>query len=441
MFMDGSSAIPPLVSADEFEREVGPKLVEPFKSKFGAVFFENIDQTGEEHEWLIDGLLSKGEMSIVGGASQSGKSFLVTEAGLRIATGTPFFGFGVSQGLVIYQMGEGSRGGPGRVRAWRNHNGIASNTRLPFVMLRSSVDLYRADGDIEPLIKEIKQIEAIFSDYQLAMIAIDTFANAALGADENSAKDIGLVMANIKLINTETKAHVCNVHHMNAGADKLRGSTAIFARIDQSLFVRRDIKTDVRTVSLGKQRDDDDTLTFQFELKKIKIGWDTRRKMDKTSCVCLPVGEKEAIRRSEEQKGFVLRDDEREFMRVFFEVERQVGLAVPPDMKVSSSVRSIVRIADFRDELERQTPPLDIPAKDAPSDEKAKAKEKHADRIKKHVKRFGEKLKGFGVIGNGQHNDTWFMWWTGKPLRAFPQSQPVIAPEPSEAPVDDAPDF
>jgi hypothetical protein len=355
-----------------------------------------------------------------------------------VATGTQFFGHNVKQGLVIYQAGEGARGVKKRLRAWRKQHDIEFSRKVPFVLLQGAVDLSRTDGDADALLAEIRAIEGIFGLPALAVF-LDTLACVAIGSEENSARDMGIVFANVAKINAATGAHVCLVHHMNAGGEKLRGSTAIYANIDQTIYVKRDEATKIRTLRLGKQRDDEDSLSFQFELMSVEVGYDEARSKPITSCVCLPVGEKEAIRRTEEHRGFALRDDEREFMRVFFEVNALVGLVVPSSMRVPSSVRSIVRIADFRDELERQTPPLDILADDASADEKSAAKAKHADRIKKHVKRMGEKLKGFGVIGNGQHEDTWFMWWSGKPLRAFPQTKPQ--PEPEEAPRDDMPDF
>lgn len=433
-----SLAFPDWQEADLPVPPVNPvKPFVPFKSKFGALFLDELDAPGAEHEWLIDDILSAGDKCVIGGPSQSGKSFLAIHAGMCIATGQPFFGHDVKQGLVIYQAGEGSRGVKKRLRAWRKHHQVAYSRDTPFVLLQGRLDLH-GPTDTPALIDEIKAVGEMY-DLPILAIFIDTLATAAIGADENGVKDMGLVFDNIAKINAATGAHVCLVHHMNAGGSKLRGSTLIYANIDQTIFVNRDEATKIRTVKLGKQRDDDDSLAFQFELMPVETGFDERRNKPITSCVCLPLGEKEAIRRSEEHKGFALRDDEREFMRVFFEVNGLVGLVVPSAMRVPSSVRSIVRIADFRDELERQTPPLDIPADDASADEKAAAKTKHTDRIKKLVKRMGEKLKVFGVIGNGQHEDTWFMWWSGKPLRAFPQTK--AQPEPEVVPREDAPEF
>jgi AAA domain len=267
----------------------------------------------------------------------------------------------------------------------------------------------------------------------LRLVVIDTLAMAAVGADEISGKDMGLVLSNIDRINAATGAHVCLVTHLNAGGSKIRGHTSIEANADTVITIVTDPQTKVRTVKLEKQKDGEAGLTMQFELIGVRLG-ETVRGKPITSCACLPVGEKEAIKRVEESKGYVLYGAERDFMRVFFEVENIQGQPVPPDMVAPAGVRSIVKHAAFQAELERQTPPLHVPSEDASDEEKAEANRLHTDRIKKHVKRMGEKLRGFGIVGNAKHGDTWWMWWTGKPLRGFPHTQPRERARPQPEP-------
>lgn len=431
MFMEGSE-LPKLQTLEEFEREVAPQLVEPFKSRFGALFLDELDAPGPEHEWLIDDVLSVGDKCIIGGPSQSGKSFLAIHAGMCIATGTLFFGRNVKQGLVIYQAGEGSRGVKKRLRAWRKQHGVEFSRKVPFVLLRASVDLYRPDGDTAALLEEIKAISAMF-ECPLAAVFIDTLATAAIGAEENSAKDMGVVMANIARINAETHAHVCLVHHMNAGGDKLRGSTAIYANIDQSLFVKRDFTTNIRTASMGKQRDDEDSLSFQFELKPIEVGYDEKRDKPITSCICFPVGEREAIRRSEEQKGFALGDAEIVFMKALLEAERKHGQPVPMNMMLPSPVRSVVSYDHVKRAYVELSPNDQISPEGATDEDREKEAIRYREALKKRLQRVRESLTRLNVIGAGDN----LVWWTGKPLRAFPQTS---AP-PDDEPSGDAPEF
>jgi hypothetical protein len=424
MFMDGPPEVKPMEDSLAFpdwqEADLPSPKVRPFKSKFKAIFLDDLDKGGIEHAFIVDDWYSEGDVSVVGGKSGSGKTFYILNLVMSLVYGVDFFGSHVEQGFVLYQAGEGQSGVKKRLRAWHQHFGVAHSRKSPFAFLQAPVDLYRDDSDVNALIEEALGLAEQYPGVPRRMIVIDTLATASPGADENTVRDMGPVLARGAKLAAATGMHVLFAHH---GDGKLRGSTSIYAAVGQVVLITEDPATKIKTALLDKQKDGERGLSVQFELMQVHLG-ETARGKPVTSCVCLALGEKEAIRRSEEHRGFALRDDEREFMRVFFDVDRTLGLAVPSDMRVPAAVRSIVRIADFRDELERQTPPLDIPADTSSADERAASKTKHADRIKKHVKRMGEKLKGFGVIGNGQHGDVWWMWWTGKPLRAFPRTSP-----------------
>ncbi len=137
----------PIRSLAEFEAETLAMLKPAFKSRYGMLTWAELDNPGPELEWLIDDLLTVGDKSIIGGPSQSGKSFLAIDAGMSIALGKPFLGHEVRKGLVIYQAGEGARGIKNRLRAYRKHFGIDPKANVPFVMLQSRVDLFAEDGD------------------------------------------------------------------------------------------------------------------------------------------------------------------------------------------------------------------------------------------------------------------------------------------------------
>jgi hypothetical protein len=437
-----TAELPPIVSAEAFIAEAEAEA-KPFKSKFGALFLDALDDPGPEHEWLIDGILSLGDKSVMGGPSKSGKSFLMIHAGLCIAHGRDFFGLDVLSGLVIYQVGEGARGAKKRLRAWRQYFGVAYSRETPFVLLQNNVDLYSKDGDTKKLIEEIRAIQKQFA-VPLRLVVFDTLATAAVGAEENSAKDIGLVFGHIAEINAELGCHVALVHHMNASGEKLRGSTAIFANIDQTVYVTRDETTKVRTVRIGKQRDeDDDAPAWQFELKRVEIldrnghAMVDRRGKPVTSCVCLPVGEKEANRRSEEMKGFVLKakGEEEPFLRAYFECARKWGQPVPPSMGgVDPSIRTIVDYETvkrhFVDRVpDDEPPPVAVPGETIEAEEARKLgrEKKRRQRLQPKLKAVRESLVRYGVIGFTEHQGQWFVWWTGKAVRGFAETQP---PEP-----------
>jgi hypothetical protein len=421
----------PIPAADFIK--MAEEEVKPFRSRFGALFLDHLDDPGPEHEWLIEQILSVGDKSVCGGAWQSGKSFLAIHMGLILAHGMEFFGAAVKPGLVIYQAGEGSRGCKKRIRAWRNYHGVRFTRETPFVLLQNRVDLYSKEGDTKALIAEIRAIQGQF-DCPLRLVVFDTLATASVGAEENSAKDIGIVMDHIAQINAELGCHVMLVHHMSAGGDKLRGSTAIPANVDTTISVVNDPSTGIRTCKIGKQRDDEaGAVSWQFELKRIELdGKPDSKGRPPSSCVVLPVGEKEAVRLSEERKGFALKPaTEEPFMKAYFDAERRYGQPVPPGFDIDSRIRSIVEWTTVKRVVFERTPDDEIEPEPPPDETPEALLKRTSEREKKRRYRAGLKIKSareglerFGVIGFGQHETIWYCWWTGKPLRGFPLTQP-----------------
>lgn len=403
---------------EEFESANAHMFAPPFASKFKALFLDDLDAPGPEFEFLIDGFMSAGDRSVIGGPSQSGKSFLAIHAGMCVAMGQPFFGADVQQGLVIYEAGEGARGVKKRLRAWRKHHDVQFSRDTPFVLIQSPIDLFSPDGDAKNFTEECLAIAALYN-VPLRLVVIDTLATASAGAEENSSKDMGVVLKNVANISAATGAHVCLVHHMNAGGTKLRGSTSIYANLDQVMLVTRNEVTKVRTAVLDKQKDDEAGGRVQFELMSVPLGSDNQGKPI-TSCVCLPVGQKDSIRREEEVKGYRLEDGEIIFMKALFEADRTHGQPVPDSIQVDASVRSVVSYIQTKKVYAAISPDDGMAVAGATDEDREAASVKHRDLLKKRLKRQRESLTRLGIIGV----DGDFIWWTGRPLRAFPHTLP-----------------
>jgi len=376
----------------------------PWQSKFGGVRFSEIDDDGgDEFDFLIDEFLSVGDRSVIGGASQSGKSFLGIHIGLCVARGVDFFGRKVRRGAVIYQAGEGGRGVKKRLRAYRNHFGVPSDEDVPFVLLTHPVDLFRADGDTKPLIAEIAAWQAKLP-LPISLIVIDTFATATPGAEENSGRDMSIALSHVADIARATGAHVCIVHHLNASGTKLRGHTSIYANVDQVIEVERNEQTGVRTATLTKQKDAPAGVKFQFELMAVKVGYNEWSRRDVTSCVVLPVGEKQ----QERTKAAVgLRGNEDPVFRALLSALKAKGEFAPAELGLPVGTRA-VRFHDWREAFVA----IDASA----DDDEGKRKE----RQRKALERSGAGLLKIGVIGRA---NPW-VWWTGKPVAGFPETFP-----------------
>lgn len=424
--------VPDIMPFAEFVALATDALKPPRVTAYGRLSWKDMERPGPELEYLIDDWLTVGGKSIIGGPSGSGKSFLAVDTALAIATKRNWFGNDIlNPGLVVYQAGEGGLGLKKRFRAYRDRYGLKTTDDVPFEFLPQRIDIFAPDGDgggdTAKLIQAVNGIASEYPTTPLRAVFIDTLATAQGGADEISGKDMAVVLANIDRINKATGAHVCLVHHMNADGKKLRGHTSIKANIDEVILISRNEQTGVRSVILDKLKDGEDGRRFQFELMSIEVGQrDDGKRI--TSCVCLPVGEKEAIRKEESLKGFRLADFEIVFMRAFFEAERVKGQPVPPELEVPVSVRSVVSYDDVKRELAKATP-NDSVTDAATEEERAAIDKRHREAVKKRVQRAREYLMGAGIIGVASGG---VVYYTGRPLRAFPSTLPREQQVPDE---------
>jgi hypothetical protein len=409
-------------SGEDFLKRIAFIFDQPVKSKFGALYLDELDNPGPEHNWLVQGWLAANEVSVLAGASRSGKSFLALETGLCVAEARPLFGLKVKHGAVVYQAGEGATGVKKRLRAWRQHHGRVWTRETPFVLLQRPIDIYHSTEEVDALIAEILAHAKVFED-PLRLVVIDTLATATPGADENSGRDMSTVLGNVARISDKCGCHVQLVHHLNAAGGKLRGHTSVYANVGQVMLVERDEETGIRTVKLDKQKDDIDGKEMKFELLQVTIGVDEDGEKI-TSCICLPVGEKDAVRREEELKGFRLNKTQELFMRVVFETEKRYGIPIPREVSLPASVRALVPWDDCK-HLYAERSPSDALTPDQQTTAEAEIADKRwRETMKKRIQRMREDLEALGVLGVVRHDGKTYVYWSGKPLRAFSETQP-----------------
>ena len=209
-----------------------------------------------------------------------------------VAFGRNLFGLTTKKGGVVYQVGEGLLGFKKRLRAWRSYYGADFSREVPFRLFQRGIDIYRDFDQVDALIEEILAHAATF-DVPLRLVVIDTLAKASIGADENAVKDMGIVMRNVQRINERTGAHVMLIHHLTKGG-VVRGTTSLYAGVDQVLILTRDETTMMRTLTADKVKDDEEGISLSFELERVILGQDEDGRQV-TSCVCMAVSEREKV--------------------------------------------------------------------------------------------------------------------------------------------------
>jgi hypothetical protein len=150
---------------------------------------------------------------------------------MSVATGLPWLGRRVAPGRVVYVYAEGGDALGLRLGAWRAANDWPEEvTRAHF--LTEPVSLSKA-RHIEALIREMDSLPDAPS-----LVVFDTLARCAPGADENAAKDMGLIIDAAGEIHRATGAAIQFVHHPTKDGMSERGSSALRAACDVIWSVR-----------------------------------------------------------------------------------------------------------------------------------------------------------------------------------------------------------
>ena len=413
----------------------------PFMSRFGAVKWADLDKPGPSYDWLVKGALTKHELSMLVGESQSGKSFLAIDVALAVARGEPWFDRRVSHGGVIYQAGESALGvRRRRLPAYRKGHNLPPDP-LPFVQLERPVDLFTDDTHIDALIDECRHWASSFT-VPLELIVIDTFAKATPGANENDGRDISMVLERCDRLRSATGAHVMLVHHLNAGGTKARGHTSLFANVDNVITVRRAEDQhdasgrNIREWQLTKNKDEESNHKAKFVLRAVEIGTDIDGDPI-TSCIIAPPDRAaEGAERPEDQAappgGLVLPEAHAPVLRAIYAAIGEHGMVPPPALELPSHVRVVER-RRVSDALRAAWP--DDPENDddiRPDETPDAAKKRRGDARRQAAARGRDYLFSRGVIGM----DEKWIWLTGKRVRGFeppPGSRRRRMPDPPPA--------
>jgi phage/plasmid primase-like uncharacterized protein len=219
-------------------------------------------------KWLIKGWIQEEALIMIHGPSGGGKTFMVLDQCLRIASGGgEWMGHKVKSGSVGYFAGEGHHGLRGRIAAWKQKNQIG---KLNMWVSKSGCDLNTPAG-----YQRVR--EALLSlDERPSLIVFDTLHRFLLG-DENSAQDTKSMLDACAALMMEFGCTVVLVHHTGVSAEtqhRARGSSAWRGALDIEISVAPGDENKPMQISQKKSKDAELTLDVYATLEKIAItGW------------------------------------------------------------------------------------------------------------------------------------------------------------------------
>ena len=105
------------------------------------------------------------------------------------------------------------------------------------------------------------------------VIILDTMASVSPGSNENSAEDVGKLLAHCKFLHRKTGALVVLISHSGKDASKgMRGWSGTKAAADAEIEVTRN--GDFRAATVTKLKDAGDFEQFSFKLNVVPLGND-----------------------------------------------------------------------------------------------------------------------------------------------------------------------
>jgi hypothetical protein len=116
------------------------------------------------------------------------------------------------------------------------------------------------------------------SGQKVVWIIFDTLSRVLAGGDENSSKDMGLLVLSIDRIFRDTGAHCSLVHHMPlSGGDRMRGHGLANGAGDTTVHVEK--QNGIVTAAIDKCNDmaDDEKPRQAFRFKSITVSKDPHR--------------------------------------------------------------------------------------------------------------------------------------------------------------------
>ena len=215
-------------------------LADVARSRHASVdaMFETADEFNAREEppltFLVDGLLARGQLAMLGGRSKSGKSWLVAQLAQSFDTGRPFLGRAAQRARVLYLPLEDKRA---RLKRRTKLLGWTPQTTT------FHYNIGRFNGPNNTFGPGLELIERVAFDYNV--ILIDTLIATLDGnISENDNTSMGAIANELAEICHATGCAILLVHHTSKGMSDdvfnlLRGASALRGAYDVGLLMER----------------------------------------------------------------------------------------------------------------------------------------------------------------------------------------------------------
>jgi hypothetical protein len=242
----------------------------PAKSKaLPFIAFDDI-QVQVEKSWIMKNVLARGETSSWIGGPGKGKSAIVADLCVHVASPRDWRGYRSKERCAVVILAfERADLMLRRLEAYKRRHGLAD---LPVVVIRAPVNIMLPES-VEILTDTIRSVEERFN-LPVGLLVLDTYSKALAlgGGDENAAKDVNRFLGHLRIVQTQTNVHVCLIGH--TGKDEARGhrgSNAHLGDVDLEITISGDI---AKTATITKANDQPEGPLTSYSLETYSFGTD-----------------------------------------------------------------------------------------------------------------------------------------------------------------------
>lgn len=191
------------------------------------------DKSNPPPQLIGGGILLNRSLLLIAGAKKVRKTFLAYNFGVALATGKSFAGFEIKQQSNVFIFSAEGGYFPNRERIQTMCKDVEQEARQRLNICFDSRLKLENYTDIDKIVATIKE-------YQPEVLVIDPFVKFH-GLEENSAKEMGHILDQLRILIEDYKLSIILVHHL--GKDQThgaRGSSAILGEYDSCITLTKE---------------------------------------------------------------------------------------------------------------------------------------------------------------------------------------------------------